>query len=136
MRRLLYLAVALALLALTGLAFLRVTSSGAYVARSRLARIREGMSRELVLEMMQDVNSMEGFDRSPMNYNWGDCWQTGGGYSLHVIYSTDDQKKRSVGLAWVEGPTEETAMDRALDFLGYPRGQMPFQTVADKLGGS
>jgi hypothetical protein len=46
MRRLLYLALILVLLAITGLAFVRVTSSSAYVARDRFMRIHEGMTRE------------------------------------------------------------------------------------------
>jgi hypothetical protein len=75
MRRLLYLALILVLLAITGLAFVRVTESGAYVARVRAMQLRQGMPREDVHQIMADLPQVS-----------SDSWQVSGGYGIMVCY--------------------------------------------------
>jgi hypothetical protein len=125
MRRLLYLALAVVLLALTGLVFVRVTNSGAYVARSRLGRLQQGMAREDVLGVMDGLQTI-GFNNESHRI---EAWRCGEGYMLYVYYDkvySDDQRLQA---AFLGGPSPEDVriVDRILDMLAYPRrlGDLP-----------
>jgi hypothetical protein len=91
MRRLLYLALALVLLALTGLVFVRVTNSGPYAAHTRRALILERMPREEVNELMTDLIGGSYAHRGA----WVDYWSVGGSCWVVVEYDLDSCVKNA-----------------------------------------
>lgn len=123
MQRVLQFAVILALVSVLGLAFLRVTSSGAYVARSRASRITEGMARIDVRHIMADLSE----DTFVHKYSIGDIWIIGG-YQLNVVYEDlgDAQAEPDIRVQRVKrkslvAPGEKTLLDQTLEFMGYPK---------------
>jgi hypothetical protein len=117
MRRLLYLALALVLLALTGLVFVRVTNTGAYVARSRAMRIQAGMSREEVRQIMADFGKALKWSEDEDS---SDSWLLPDGYCLGVSYCYSVQRRLGVSEAHIWRREEPDSLDRVLEFLGYP----------------
>jgi hypothetical protein len=125
MRRLLYLAVALVLLALTGLVFVRITAADAFVARQRVSQIRPGMTVREVRQLMSDVPA----ERAHLGFPT-DGWEISDRYWLTVDYTMDNK-----GPLPLEGPDLEKAyvvesqlhcsnhgtLDRILEWLGYPK---------------
>ena len=118
MRRLLYLALALVLLALAGLVFVRVTRSPAVVARLRSAPIRWGLPRERVHELLADLplKKIRGYD----------SWEVGGGYRLVVGYAlkyyalNENVIEATATGVQIRCSSPRTLLDEALEFIGYP----------------
>jgi hypothetical protein len=112
MRRLLYLALPLVLLALTGLVFVRVTNSGAYVARCICMEIHVGLARDQVRRTMADFPGLID-DAGPV-----DTWNIGDDYVLGVGYENDRV------ISWTfQAIREESLIDMILEWLGYPKAQ-------------
>lgn len=122
MRRLLYLALVLVLLALIGLVFVRVTSSGAYVARSLAAHIHHGMTRAEVEQLLAGLPK----DDVPWKERWCEIWVfEEGRYRLTVYFddSEPDLAREPVSHAYVDKRGEADFADRVLEFLGFAKAQ-------------
>jgi hypothetical protein len=124
MRRLLYLALALVLLALTGLAFVRVTNSPAYVVRSLAARIEVEMLRQDVHQIIGRDPSRtleeQSFDHKAVRFLRADidCWSFDDDYLLFVRHAPESPKVVAVS---VYKRSKATSLDAALEFLGLPK---------------
>jgi len=115
-RRLIYVALALILLTLSGLTWLRISRSHACIARAQFAQIHEGMSREQVLALMADAPGAS--CRLSESY---DVWLFGENYCISVEY---DRVEPHGGNHVVERRFDQVAqkspLDRMLEAIGYP----------------
>jgi hypothetical protein len=122
MRRLLYLALALTLLALTGLVYVRIASTPAYLARTRLGKLQPGISREEVQRVMAERKPSLLSDPE----RWMDCWHIADGYFIIAEYDLSasshhwDHKPKYLIRAWVHKPSPKTLLDHALEVAGLP----------------
>ena len=118
MRRLLYLALALVLLALIGLAFLRVKDSPAYAARAWASRVEPGMGREEVLQLFGEPSASKLFVApAPPRI---DFWEIDANHELWVYYESMGGSLRVRSAMAVVAP-EESLLDKILDIVGCKR---------------
>jgi hypothetical protein len=127
-RRLLYLAVALVLMALTGLAFVRVIGSSEFVARQKVKQIHVGMLRSDVDRVMVGIPyavTIGGIN--PWHVHREDVWNIGGVYLLTVEYNwmlhSEDEPWDDMEVTYVKLQRlgERSKLDRFLECLGYAR---------------
>jgi hypothetical protein len=134
MRRLLYIALTLVLIAALGLVFARVTTSGAYVARIHAKRLDEeihrtwhmegglqvGMARREVLRLMgQAPSSTSDFDSHISDEWWFDSYQVSVGYDPHGPNGKDLMNARAFCVTLLR-KSPETSFDRLLEYFGLP----------------
>jgi hypothetical protein len=123
MRRLLYFALALVFLALTGLVFVRVTTSPAFASRSLKARIHKGMTQEEVHRLFgrepNDTIHELGWPGQVGNYRSAviEHWRFSGDYVVSVVYAPGAE---TVDNATFHKLSQKTMFDRMLESLGYP----------------
>jgi len=114
MRRLLYLAVVLVFLAITGLAMVRVVESEEFISRRRLMQVEIGMTRDQVRSQMSTPPIVD-----DPEYPLADVWRIGDLHWLIVSYGTEQDvavEKRLERLAFDEG-----VLGRLLEAAGFPK---------------
>jgi hypothetical protein len=134
MRRRLYIALVLVLLVRTGLAFLRVTASGAYVARMHAKRleaeiqrawhmeggIQYGLARREVLRMMEQAPAETAdFDTHISDEWWFENYRLGIAYDPHGVNGRDLMNARAFPVDLTR-KSAEARFDRLLEYLGMP----------------
>jgi hypothetical protein len=134
MRRLLYFGAVIVVLAATGLVSVRVTTSGAYLARKHAQRLDQeiqrasrmeagimvGLPRREVLRLMEQApSSTSDFDSHISDEWWFDSYRLSVGYDPHGPGGKDLMNARAFCVDVMRRSPEST-FDRLLEYLGLP----------------
>jgi hypothetical protein len=117
MRRALLLATALVFLTCLGLGWARISTTHAYNARDRFARIQVGMTRQEVRELMANISAPDAREVPPL----GDLWMIGVNYWIMVDYEVDTAKRTRVVAKHLDQAFERSFVDDLLECVGLPK---------------